>query len=379
MKIGVDAYYLYAEHIDGLGNYLLRLLKELSRIDRENEYYLYTPGITHADYADSIFSNPRFHLREINGMFRDKRRLWLQSPSLKKEIMQDGIDLFFAGAEYFPLFLPRSVRVATTIHDVAYKAMPEAISLTNGIFYRFLFPFFVRRSDLFFTVSNHSKKEMVDYLHIDEKKITVIHNGIDLSKFSPAQPADKKGDVLFVGTLQPRKNLVNLIKAFSLIADRIDGDLVIVGGSGWKNSPLGDLIEGLDETVKKRIVFKGYVAGDELARLYREANLFALPSLHEGFCLPILEAMASGTAVLTAPSTAIPEVFGDAVAYADPRSPEDIAAKLYDLITDEKKRARLQKQGLALSKKYDVSIQAEGYRASFNRIAADAGETAGQP
>jgi len=374
MKIGVEAYYLYARHIDGLGNYLLRLLKELSRIDQENEYYLYTPGITHSAYSERIFSNSRFHLRQITGLFREKRRLWLQSPSLKKQILNDQIDLFFAGAEYFPLFLPRSIQVATTIHDVAFRAMPEAISLTNSVFYHFLFPFFVRRSDHFFTVSNHSKKEMMEYLHIDGQTITVVYNGIDLAAFSPARPEDKKDYILFVGTLQPRKNLVNLVRAFSHVAGRIDSDLVIVGGSGWKNSPLGDLVESLEESIKKRIIFKGYVAGDELARLYREASLFALPSLHEGFCLPILEAMASGTAVLTARSSAIPEVFGEAVTYADPHSPKDIATKLYGLIADDNKRARFQELGLALSKKYDIAIQAAEYRASFNRIAATLGK-----
>ena len=378
MRIGVDAYYLYAEHIDGLGNYLLRLLKELSRIDSEHEYYLYTPGVAHAEYADAIFANPRFKLRPIPGVFQSKRRLWLQSPSLKKEIIGDGIDLFFAGAEYFPLFLPRSIRVVSTIHDVAYKAIPEAISLTNSVFYNLLFPFFVMRSDLFFTVSNHSKTEMVKYLRIDQKKITVIHNGIDLKYYSPLKKVSKKRYILFVGTLQPRKNLVNLVKAFSLISDKVSDSLVIVGGSGWKNSPLSALIEKMNERVKKRIIFTGYVAGDDLMKLYREARLFALPSFHEGFCLPILEAMASGTAVLTSSRTAIPEVFGDAVEYADPSSPEDIAVKLYDLLTNDAKRDRLQRRGLARSKQYDVKIQAASYLSSFNKIAVMLGKRAGR-
>ena len=283
--------------------------------------------------------------------------------------------MFFAGAEYFPLFLPRAITVATTIHDVAYRAMPEAISLTNSIFYNILFPFFVKRSDYFFTVSQHSKNEMINYLHIDAERITVVHNGIDLSEFTPAVKNEKEQYLLFVGTLQPRKNLVNIIRAFSLIADRIDYSLVIVGGSGWKNSPISELIETLEKPVRDRIVFKGYVDGDELARLYRRARLFVLPSLHEGFCLPILEAMASGTAVLTAPRTAIPEVFGDAVEYADPLSPEDIASKMKELISDNAKRARLEKKGLSLSKKYDVNAQANGYLAAFNSIAAARGAT----
>ena len=369
MNIGVDAYYLYAAQIDGLGTYLLRLLLELSRIDRGNNYFLYTPGLTNLEYADRIVSNRHFRIREIPGMFSTMRRFWLQSPSLKKEIMRDNIDLFFAGAEYFPLLLPRSIYVATVIHDVAFMAMPEVISLSNSIFYKYLFPFFIKRSDQFFTVSHHSKMEMVKHLHIAEEKINVIYNGIDLKKFYKAKRKNKKQYLLYVGTLQPRKNLVNIIKAYSYIADKIDDALIIVGGSGWKNSPVLEVVRSLGKQAKRRIVFKGYVDGEELAQLYREAKLFVLPSLHEGFCLPILEAMASGTAVLTARRTAIPEVFGDAVQYADPYSPEDIAMKIYDLITNSKKRAYLEKMGLALSKKYDVKVQAAEYLASFKHIA----------
>ena len=166
MRIGVDAYYLSSSQIDGLGNYLLRLLKALSAIDTENEYILYTPGIVQRLYVDAIRRNSRFSIAVIPGIFSRSRRLWLQSPSLIRRAVRDRIDLFFAGAEYFPLLLSRSIRVAVTIHDVAFKAMPEAISIPNMIFYRFFFPLLVRRADFFFTVSHHSKREMVDYLGI---------------------------------------------------------------------------------------------------------------------------------------------------------------------------------------------------------------------
>jgi glycosyltransferase involved in cell wall biosynthesis len=370
MNIGVDAYYLYAERIDGLGMFLLRLLRELSAIDHGNHYYLYTPDVTHAEYADVILRNRRFRVRRIPGVFRNRRRLWLQSPSLRKAVMRDRIDMFFAGAEYFPLFLPRSIFVATVVHDVAFKAMPEAVSLANGVFYNHLFPFFIQRSDQFFTVSNHSKKEMVAYLNTGRKKIHVIYNGIDLKKYSRIKGKNKKNYLLFVGTLQPRKNIVNLVKAYSYISDKIDETLIIVGARGWRNTPLREVIQELRDPVKRRINFKGYIAEEELVRLYREAKLFVLPSLHEGFCLPILEAMAAGTAVLTARRTAIPEIFGEAVLYADPFSPDDIANKIYDLVTNDKLRTRLEKKGLALSKKYDVRTQAAHYLDAFRTIAA---------
>ncbi len=368
MKIGVDAYYLSAEHIDGLGTYILRLMQELSRIDAINDYYLYTPGVYQEKYAAEIFANMRFHLRVVPGIFRTSRRLWLQSPSLKKSIRKDDVELFFAGAEYFPLLLPRSITVALAIHDVAFRAVPKAISFSNMLFYRLLFPLFIRRADRFFTVSRHSRDEMVRYLGIREDLISVIPNGIDLDAFSPSSSINKKDYILFVGTLQPRKNLVNLIRAFERASGSIPHRLVVVGASGWKNSPLGDLIDGLSPKIRERIEFMGYVAGPDLVRLYREATLFALPSLHEGFCLPIMESLASGTPALASPVTAIPEIYGDAIEYADPYSPEDISNKIIGLLTDDARLEGFRRRGLDLTKKFSLRTQASEYLNSFNAI-----------
>ncbi len=368
MKIGVDAYYLHAEHIDGLGTYLLRLMKELSRIDAANDYYLYTPGVCQEKYAAEIFGNTRFHLRIVPGIFKTSRRLWLQSPSLTQSIRQDDVELFFAGAEYFPLLLPRSITVALAIHDVAFRAVPEAISLSNMLFYRLLFPLFIRRADRFFTVSRHSRDEMARYLGISGDLISVIYNGIDLDAFSPAGSTSKRNYILFVGTLQPRKNLVNLIRAFERASGSIPHRLVVVGASGWKNSPLGDLVDGLSPKIRERIEFMGYVSGPDLVRLYREATLFALPSLHEGFCLPIMESLASGTPALASPVTAIPEIYGDAIEYADPHSPEDISEKIIGLLTDDGRLEEFRRRGLDLAKKFSLRAQASEYLSSFNAI-----------
>ena len=189
MNIGIDAYYLYSKNIDGLGNFLLRLMKQLTLLDDKNNYFLYTPGIVQKEYADSIFLKQNFTLREIKGSFRSRRRFWLQSPSLRKSIMNDNIDMFFGGGEYFPFLLPKKIFVASVIHDVAYRVVPGEISLTNKIFYYFLLPLFVKRANIFFTVSNNSKREIEKYLNIGNKKVIAIHNGIELKKFKP----EKKG------------------------------------------------------------------------------------------------------------------------------------------------------------------------------------------
>ena len=230
-------------------------------------------------------------------------------------------------------------------------------------------PFYVKRADIIFTDSEYSRDEIRRFLNPGGKEINVIYLGIDLERYAPKQRKDKKDFILFVGTLQPRKNLVNLIKAYSLIADKIRESLVVVGASGWKNSNLKNVIENLPEEIAKKVHFSGYIPDDELLNLYKKAKLFALPSLHEGFGLPILEAMASGTTVLTSRRGPIPELFKDAVEYADPLSPIDIADTLESLLKDDVKRTELQKKGLKLSKDYDIKIEARNYLKKFNDIA----------
>ncbi|MDY6933969.1 MAG: glycosyltransferase family 1 protein [Spirochaetota bacterium] len=367
MKIGVDAYYLYSRINTGVGNYVHRLFYELSKLDCENEYYLYMPFLKNADLTEDMFSNPNFNLREIKGVFMNNRRLWLQSPSLRKQIKTDGIQLFFGGGEYFPLFLPRKIKVAVTIHDVVFKLFPDTITIGNKLFYNLFFPFFIKKANWFFTGTETSRSELKQYLRID-KEIFVIYNGLDKSKYIPPDDIEKDDYILFVGTLQPRKNLKGLIQAYNIISNKIKERLVIVGASGWKNSSLNTLIGNLPESTLKKIDFKGYVSGDELISLYQRAKIFAAPSLHEGFGLIILEAMSSKTPVMSTRRGSIPEVFGDAVLYADPLSPEDIAQKILNLIHDEAGRESLVRKGLILAEKYSIRNQALGYIYIFKYI-----------
>lgn len=162
------------------------------------------------------------------------------------------------------------------------------------------------------------------------------------------------------------KNLENLLKAFQVIVAKHDLNLVIVGASGWKSSGMRDVIEGMSEKVRNKIDFKGYIDDHELIDLYRKARIFAAPSLHEGFGLIILEAMASGTPVVTSPSGAIPEIFGDHVHYADPHSPEDIAEKIIELLDNRRLQKKMIDAGLNYSKNYDIRKVARKYHEMLN-------------
>ncbi|NMB64729.1 MAG: glycosyltransferase family 4 protein [Spirochaetes bacterium] len=367
MIIGIDAYFLYEKHNTGIGMLNLNLIKTLSKVDKENKYILFTPAITHTDTAEEITQNQNFSIIEYKNIFRNSRRIWLQSLGLRKQIINKGIQIFLGGGEYIPIFLPKNIICIVTIHDVVFALFPETISLTNKISYYTLFKISLKRANAIITISNNSKEEIIKYLNVN-KPIFVIYNGIDIKKYYPNKEIEKDNYILFVGTLQPRKNLSNVIRAFNILAQHLNYDLFIVGASGWKNDDIHKIVKSLHPDIQKRINFLGYVSNDELATLYKKAKIFVAPSLHEGFGLIILEALASGIPVVTSNRGAIAEVFGDSVEYADPLSPQDIARKIQILLNDEDKQKKMIYYGLEYVKKYDINKVALEYVKIFDTI-----------
>jgi glycosyltransferase involved in cell wall biosynthesis len=369
MKIGIDAYPLYEPNNTGIGTYVLNLLTDLSKIDHVNTYLLYTPGVIHREKADMITKNPNFKIITAGGILKKSRRLWLQSLSLIRVIRRNNPDVFFGGGEYIPLLMPLKTVAVMGLPDIVFRLFPDTVPPVNMIFYKTLFRLCLMRADRIITISETSKKEIIDNLGI-RKEITAIPLGINNSEFTPKENTAKKDYILFVGTLQPRKNLINLIKAYSSIHERIKERLVIVGGSGWLNSGLADTVRNLPDKVKDSIEFKGYVTQAELVNLYREARLFVLPSLHEGFGLIILEAMASGTPVVTSMRGAIPEFFSGAAEFADPLSPDDIACAIERVLSDKKRQDELIARGLERAAILDSARVAKGYLDVWEKIAA---------
>lgn len=368
MNIGVDAYYLFSQKNTGIGSHVLNLLNELSKIDTQNHYFLYTPIVKNIKYHGSIIANPNFQVIEVNNFLKKSRRLWLQHFSLIRQIKKDKIDFFLGSGEYLPILLPSYIKKAIIIYDVVFKIFPETVSFINKLFYNTLFRYCLHITDFIFTISNNSRKEIVQHLNPGDKTIFTIPCGIDLKKYLYNGKIIKKNYILFVGTLQPRKNLINLLKAYIMIHEQIKEKLVIVGASGWKNSNLVEFIEGLPKKTRYKIEFKGYIDDKELLYLYRKAKIFVAPSIHEGFGLIILESLASGTPVITTKTGAIPEFFSNAVKFVDPLSPEDIAYTIQKIIKDKIIQTKMIQKGLITAKKYSLKIMAIRYLTIFNEI-----------
>lgn len=248
-------------------------------------------------------------------------------------------------------------RVVTTIHDMAYKAFPETLKRKTLHMLNLSMDRSCRRADKIITVSNFSRDEIVKYLGISADKIVVVPNGVDLSKFHPSYSLDEitstknkygiKGDYfLYLGTLEPRKNIERLIKAYDLLKKRLGSipDLVVAGKKGWLYDSIFEVVNSLN--LNNNVFFTGYVDEKDGPLLMNGATAFAFPSLYEGFGLPPLEAMACGTPVITSNAASLPEVVGDAAVLVDPYSIDSIANAMEDLLKSPTLRTKLIDRGL---------------------------------
>ncbi len=247
-----------------------------------------------------------------------------------------------------------------TIHDTSVLEHPEWFAASFRLWYRLLYPWLAKRARSVLTVSEHSRRSIIRVLKVPEDKVISIPNGVNLTRFQPCDSGyarEKYGlperYVLFVGSLDPRKNLARLLLAWEQLADHPDVTLVIAGSRTGIFRPVA--IPPRSERVR----YIGYVADEDLADLYAGALLFIMPSLFEGFGLTILEAMACGLPVITSAVGALPEVAGDAALLVDPYSVESLVSALRKLLSEEKQRALLRQRGLDRARRFSWERSAE--------------------
>ena len=260
------------------------------------------------------------------------------------------LDLFHGPVNALPLASPG--RGIVTIHDLAFLAHPEALGAARRRYLTLLTALSARRAARIITVSAFTRDEIVRRLRVPTSKVAVVHNAVDaaftplpageITRFKEAQRLPERV-ILFVGTLEPRKNLTGLLEAFALLAPRTDAELVVVGGQGWLFDEALARVATLGLT--RRVRFTGFVPDDDLPRWYNAATIFVYPSLYEGFGLPPLEALACGVPTVTSAGTAMAEIVGDAALLTDPRDPAALAAVLARLLDDDALRATLCERG----------------------------------
>ena len=219
--------------------------------------------------------------------------------------------------------------------------------------------------------SEFTKQEILERVDLPEEKIMVIYHGLDHDLFRVYTDCKTDLDLpekfmFCVGSIEPRKNLLGLLQAFNSLDAAIKKEyhLVLAGFKGWENEEIMDMIKINQENIH----YLGYISDQELAHVYNLATLFVYPSFYEGFGLPVLEAMACGTPVVTSYASSIPEVGGDAVVYCDPHEPKDIKEKILKLLTDHDLQQEKRTKGLNRAKMFTWERSAKEHLALFKKV-----------
>lgn len=242
----------------------------------------------------------------------------------------DNLDVLHLPHPQLPYVFRPKPPVVITVHDVIPVLFPHFHNLKRVVFFKRVLPLYLRAVDAIIASSTATKDDLVRHLRIPAEKITVVPLGVDVPKAVPS--GRREPFILCVGTLEPRKNIPGLLRAFALLkAQGYPHKLVLAGMKGWGYGPIFALIRKLG--LERDVVYRGYVSEEEKKRLLRTASLFAYPSFYEGFGIPVLEAMAHGTPVVTSNVSSLPEVAGDAAVLVDPSRPERIAQGMIEALS----------------------------------------------
>ena len=358
MKIGFDASRAFTAKKTGTENYSYQILKHLAQIDHKNQYYIYL-----ASQHDGLRNWPaNFKFVPISNHL-----LWTQI-GLAGQIFKDPVDLLFVPAHTLPIIRRGNIKTTVTVHDLGAQYLPQTHQLKQRLYLNFMTHYQLRSATCIIAVSQATKADLVEKVGIDPRKITVIYEGYNQSLFKP-MPSIKQekvlakynlkpgGYFLFVGTIQPRKNLTRLIQAFAdyLKTSSKHERLVLIGSKGWLSEEIYTLPKQLQ--LQDKVFFLGYVGDEKLPHFYSGAKAFLFPSLFEGFGLPILEAMACGCPVLTSNISSMPEVADNAAILVDPYSVDSILKGIQD-ITEFQTKDKLIKKGFEQIKKFNWKIAA---------------------
>ncbi|MFA5871156.1 MAG: glycosyltransferase family 1 protein [Parcubacteria group bacterium] len=365
MKIGIDIR-LIGKNQTGSEVYFFNLVKNLAVIDKDNEYHLFTDRDPASDKQlagelEKLSLGNNFRVEFVGNKDKFSWNLWQLPMHLKK----NPVDVYHT--QYItPFWLPRKTKLVTTIHDISFNYFPEFIKKLDLFFLKTFIPRSIRRADRVIAVSEYSRKDIIKYYQAPEEKVASICNGIDFDSYSANFSNQEKEEVknkyklpekflLYLGTLQPRKNIPALIEAYRILLGKYghrELKLVIAGDKNAHNfdRKIDDLVGKME--LQDDIIFPGWIEEPDKPILYKLADCFVFPSLYEGFGFPILEAMASGTPIVSSNETSLPEIGKNGALFCDPQNYEQFAENIDQVLRDTKARSVLIEKGLAVSQQF---------------------------
>jgi glycosyltransferase involved in cell wall biosynthesis len=342
----------------GVGKYALGLLNALNQNDETNEYYLF---VKRGFRKTLNLEADNFQVIECSNYLglRLLRLLWEQL-ILPLQLVKMNIQVLHSIHYTLPFLAP--CKTVVTFHDMTFFLFPEKHTFVKRYFFKLFIRISSKRATRLVAVSENTKKDMIELLGIRAEKISVIYETVD-SRYRPIDDKHlseelsrkygiKKRFILYVGTLEPRKNVTFLLKAYHKLSIdyRISHQLVIVGKKGWGYKDIFSTAESL--AMGDQVLFTGYVPEDELPFLYNSADLFVYPSLYEGFGIPPLEALSCGTPTISSDISSMPEVVGNAGLLVDPHNVNQLSKAMYDVLMDIELRRNLSQAGLNRAKRF---------------------------
>ncbi len=362
MRIAINTRFLLTHKMEGFGWYTFEIVKRLVENHPEHTFIFffdraYDERFIFGENVTPVVLKPQARHPILFKIWFDR--------SVTKALKKHKADIFFSPDGY--LSLRTEIPQIGVIHDINFEHFPEDLPKSPRNYLRKYFPKFANKANHILTVSESSKQDICGTYNINPDKISASWNGAS-DVFKPlsdveqekvrAQYSNGKPYLLFVGALHPRKNLKRLLAAYEQLSKSGHSafELIIVGEALWKGS---ELESEISNSLKEHIHFTGHVPLEELARVMASATVFTFVPYFEGFGIPLVEAMKSGTAILSGNKTSLPEVAGDAALYCDPFDVDDIHEKLVTLLDNKTLRADLIQKGLERSKLFSWDKSAE--------------------
>jgi glycosyltransferase involved in cell wall biosynthesis len=368
MTIGFDAKRAF-HNFSGLGNYSRLLIQSLSELYTDNQYFLYTPKYK-SHPLHRFANNDSCNIITPTGMASWLPSSFWRSYFMANEINNQNIDIFHGLSGELPVSALKMPKVVT-IHDLIFMRFPEFYTAFDRKMYEKKFKHACKIADKIITVSKQTADDCIHFLNADARKIEIAYQSCDPAFFKP-----QKGDevskmydlpeqyILSIGTMEARKNLLNLVKALKYIDDDIS--LVAIGGRTSYTSLVEEYIKENHLTHRVKLMHK--VPFLDFPAIYAAASIFVYPSVFEGFGIPVLEALATGIPVATSNLSSMPEVGGEAALYFNPYSVEDMADKINLLLNDKSVIATLNENRIKQLEKFSVKNVATTVNTIYHSI-----------
>jgi glycosyltransferase involved in cell wall biosynthesis len=368
LRIAIDASTISTQ--GGPRSYVLGLLDALGRIDKENDYIVF--------YNDPVHLGRFPWARELVLPGKSPlRRLWREHIALPLACRRENVDLLHGPKSAIPFWSPCPTVV--TLHDLIPITHPETETRAAQLYWRMQIPIAARRADFIITDSDHARAEIVEMFGVTGNRIAVTPLGYPPAMdepFDTVRAAELRGCyglpesyILYVGTIQPRKNLGMLIEVYARLRHErhTTQKLVVAGRKGWMYETLFARISALG--LEGDVIFTGFIPDEDLPGLYDGASLFVYLSLFEGFGLPPLEAMARGVPVVTSNTTSLPEVVGDAGIMVSPDNFEDVFQGMLRVLSDTAMAERMRQAGKARARQFSWERTAQETLALYRQVA----------